>query len=199
MACGQRHAGEHRIWDQARGIRSPPRRNVSRAHRLALHTGRSRWYRRRRLRPRQPAAGTRKFQVGKRRAAPGAPAAAATSTQFTPLQVAELYSFPSNFNGTGECIGIIELGGGYKTTDLQTYFSQLGLSAPSVTSVSVNGGSNSPTGSVDGPDGEVMLDIEISGSIAPRPRSSSISLPTPIKGSSTRSPWPCMTRRTSRR
>ncbi len=106
------------------------------------------------------------FQVGKRRAAPGAPAAAATSTQFTPLQVAELYSFPSNFNGTGECIAIIELGGGYKTADLQTYFSQLGLAAPSVTSVSVDGGSNSPTGSVDGPDGEVMLDIEVSGSIA---------------------------------
>jgi kumamolisin len=82
--------------------------------------------------------------------------------------VAELYSFPSNFNGTGECIGIIELGGGYKTADLQTYFSQLGLTAPSVTSVSVDGGSNSPTGSADGPDGEVMLDIEVSGSIAPK-------------------------------
>jgi kumamolisin len=109
-----------------------------------------------------------RFQVRKRRAAPGAPAAAATSTQFTPLQVAELYGFPTNFNGTGECIGIIELGGGYKTVDLQTYFSQLGLTAPTVTSVSVDGGSNSPTGSVDGPDGEVMLDIEVSGSIAPK-------------------------------
>ncbi len=107
------------------------------------------------------------FQVCKpvprrRRAAP-----AAADTQFTPVEIAKLYDFPSKYNGTGECIGIIELGGGYKTADLQTYFSQLGLTAPSVTTVSVDGGSNSPTGSADGPDGEVMLDIEVSGSIAP--------------------------------
>ena len=95
--------------------------------------------------------------------------AAATGTQFTPLQVAQLYNFPSNAsgNGAGQCIGIIELGGGYKTADLQTYFSSLGLAVPTVTSVAVDGGANAPTGSADGPDGEVMLDIEVAGAIAP--------------------------------
>jgi kumamolisin len=97
-------------------------------------------------------------------------AADAASTQFTPLQIAALYDFPTQYDGTGECIGIIELGGGYTTADLETYFSQLGLAAPTVTTVSVDGGSNTPTGSPDGPDGEVMLDIEVAGSIGPNAR-----------------------------
>src|SRR3546814_4987403 len=65
------------------------------------------------------------------------------------------------------CIGIIELGGGYSAEDLETYFSGLGLTPPSVTAVSVDGRDHEPTGDPDGPDGEVMLDIEIAGAIAP--------------------------------
>ncbi len=95
-------------------------------------------------------------------------AAAAANTQFTPTQIANLYDFPANFDGTGECIGIIELGGGFNTADLNAYFSSLGLLTPTVTSVSIDGGSNTPTGNADGPDGEVMLDIEIAGAIAPK-------------------------------
>jgi kumamolisin len=95
-------------------------------------------------------------------------AAAAASTQFTPTQIARLYNFPKNLDGTGECIGIIELGGGFKTADLKTYFSGLGLPTPTVTTVAVDGGSNTPTGSADGPDGEVMLDIEVAAAIAPK-------------------------------
>ena len=36
-----------------------------------------------------------------------------------------------------------------------------------MSAVSVGDGSNNPTGDPDGPDGEVMLDIEVSGAIAP--------------------------------
>jgi kumamolisin len=92
---------------------------------------------------------------------------AADETQFTPPQVAQLYDFPATVTGNGQCIGIIELGGGYKTADLKTYFSGLGVTEPKVSSVSVDQGKNSPTGSADGPDGEVMLDIEVAGSVAP--------------------------------
>ena len=93
--------------------------------------------------------------------------AASTSASFTPLQVAALYGFPSG-TGEGECVGLIELGGGYKPKDLSTYFTGLGVGSPSVTAVSVDQGKNSPTGSADGPDGEVMLDIEVVGAIAPQ-------------------------------
>jgi kumamolisin len=94
-------------------------------------------------------------------------AKAAAGTSYTPTQLAALYGFPAG-TGAGECIGIIELGGGYSSADLSNYFSQLGLAAPTVSAISVDQGSNSPTGSADGPDGEVMLDIEVAGSIAPQ-------------------------------
>ncbi|HEX5482637.1 MAG TPA: S53 family peptidase, partial [Terriglobia bacterium] len=94
--------------------------------------------------------------------------AQAAAVSYTPVQVAQLYKFPANLNGSGEAIAIIELGGGYNPADLKAYFSQLGIApAPSVSAVSVGGASNSPTGDPNGPDAEVMLDIEVSGSVAP--------------------------------
>jgi len=102
--------------------------------------------------------------LSKKAAAPDA----VTPQTYTPLQLAAIYDFPAGFAGQGETIGIIELGGGYNQTDLDNYFQQLGVSpAPSVTAVSVDGATNSPTGDSSGPDGEVELDIEVSGSIAP--------------------------------
>ena len=87
---------------------------------------------------------------------------------YTPIQVATLYDFPTNVDGSGECIGLIELGGGFNQTDLSNYWNQLNLSTtPTVIAVSVGNGSNSPTGDPNGPDGEVMLDIEVAGAIAP--------------------------------
>ncbi|MBV8507399.1 MAG: S8/S53 family peptidase [Alphaproteobacteria bacterium] len=93
-------------------------------------------------------------------------AAAAASASFTPTQLAALYGFPAG-TGQGECIAIIELGGGYRPTDLQQYFSGLQVSQPRVLAASVDHGKNHPTGSGNGPDGEVMLDIEVAGAIAP--------------------------------
>ena len=92
--------------------------------------------------------------------------AAAPSTSYTPPELAALYNFPSG-TGTGQCIAIIELGGGYRTADLRTYFSALKIKQPKVTAVSVDHGRNHPTGNPNGPDGEVMLDIEVAGAIAP--------------------------------
>jgi kumamolisin len=94
-------------------------------------------------------------------------ASGANPASFLPPQVAELYSFPAGTTGSGECIGLIELGGGFLTADITTYFQQLKLPAPEVVAVSVDGAENRPTGVVDGPDGEVMLDIEVAGSTAP--------------------------------
>ena len=90
------------------------------------------------------------------------------SLSYTPTQVAGFYNFPTGVNGSGECIGIIELGGGFNTNDLANFWNQLNLPiTPSVSAVSVGNGSNSPTGDPNGPDGEVMLDIEVAGSNAP--------------------------------
>jgi kumamolisin len=95
--------------------------------------------------------------------------ASATAASYTPPQIAAFYGYPKA-TGAGQCIALIELGGGYRPADLSTYFSGLDVSAPSVTSVSVDHATNSPSGDADGPDGEVMLDIEVAGSIAPQAR-----------------------------
>jgi kumamolisin len=86
---------------------------------------------------------------------------------FTPPQVAQLYGFPAGSDGTGQSVAIIELGGGFRAKDLKTYFTGLGIPMPSVLSISVDGASNSPT-NANGPDAEVMLDIEVIGSVAPK-------------------------------
>ena len=86
---------------------------------------------------------------------------------YSPLQVAQAYNFPSGVNGTGQTIAILELGGGFNTSDLNSFFSGLKIAQPSVTAVGVDGGSNAPTGDPSGPDGEVELDIEVAGSVAP--------------------------------
>jgi kumamolisin len=93
-------------------------------------------------------------------------AMAADSPQpLTPLQVAQLYDFPKGLDGSNQCIAIIELGGGYIPDDLETYFSDLKVPLPDVTDVSVLGGTNSPGSDADG---EVMLDIEVAGCVAPK-------------------------------
>jgi kumamolisin len=98
----------------------------------------------------------------------GGARAAAVSLSYTPIQVATLYDFPTGVDGSGECIALIEFGGGYNPADLSNYWSQLKLTeTPAVSAVSVGKGSNNPTGDPNGPDGEVMLDIEVAGSIAP--------------------------------
>ena len=92
----------------------------------------------------------------------------AQSPSYTPTQVAALYDFPTGVDGSGECIALIELGGGFNPTDLSNYWNQLNLTeTPNVSAVSVGNGSNNPTGDPSGPDGEVMLDIEVAGGIAP--------------------------------
>jgi kumamolisin len=92
--------------------------------------------------------------------------ASAAGSSYTPVQVGELYQFPQGAKAAGQTIGIIELGGGYRAADLTAYFKGLGQKAPKVTAVSVDKGKNSP-GNANGADGEVMLDIEVSASVAP--------------------------------
>jgi len=100
---------------------------------------------------------------------PRAPGSDAADASFTPPQVAALYGYPAG-TGAGECVGLVELGGGFRPADLQTYFAGLGVGPVSVAAVPVDGAANAPTGSADGPDGEVMLDIEVVGAIAPAAR-----------------------------
>jgi kumamolisin len=90
----------------------------------------------------------------------------ASNIAYTPVEVAKLYDFPQDVNGTGQVIGLIELGGGYRPADIHEYFQSLGLKPPHVQTSSVDQAKNRPS-SADSADGEVMLDIEVAGAVAP--------------------------------
>jgi len=96
----------------------------------------------------------------------GAVRAAQRNGSFTPPQLAKLYGFPPDADGAGECIGIIELGGGYRAADIRAYFESIGRPVPRVTTVRVDNATNHPT-NAQSADGEVMLDIEVAAGVAP--------------------------------
>ena len=110
--------------------------------------------------------------------------ARATSLSFNPNQVGALYGFPTNVDVSSQTIGIIELGGGYRPADIRHYFNRLGIASPTVKAILVDHARNRPT-TPDSADGEVMLDIEVAGAVAPGDGSRSTSRPTPIAASST--------------
>ncbi|WP_051275043.1 protease pro-enzyme activation domain-containing protein [Cellulomonas sp. URHD0024] len=92
--------------------------------------------------------------------------AASAATSFTPPELAALYGMPES-DGAGQTIAIIEFGGGFAQSDLDHYFGGLGLPTPSVRAVGVDGAKNVPGKDPNGADGEVLLDIEVAGGIAP--------------------------------
>ncbi len=91
----------------------------------------------------------------------------ATGQGYPPQEVASRYGFPTDVDGGGQTVALIELGGGYRSSDLSTYFAAQSIPAPTVTAVSVDGAKNSPGNDADT---EVMLDIEVVGAIAPGAR-----------------------------
>jgi kumamolisin len=94
-------------------------------------------------------------------------AASAAQSSYTPPQVGLCYRFPAGADGSGQVLALIELGGGFSQADLDSYFSGLGIATPSVTAVGVDGAANAPGSDPGGADGEVLLDIEVAGALAP--------------------------------
>jgi kumamolisin len=87
-------------------------------------------------------------------------------------EFAKRYNFPTAFqgvklDGTGQTVAIIELGGGFRTSDLKVFFHEIGVPVPVVTAISVDHAGHKAT-TADSDDGEVMLDIEVAGAVAPQ-------------------------------
>ena len=85
-----------------------------------------------------------------------------SSVPLTPQQVATAYNFPAN-DGTGICVAIIELAGGYTQQNLTSSFNRIGIT-PTPTVVN-RYGTNSPGSNADI---ENMLDIYVIGGIVPK-------------------------------
>jgi uncharacterized protein YjbI with pentapeptide repeats len=94
------------------------------------------------------------------------PSTSKSSRSYTVSQIMHLYDFP-DLEGQGQTIGIIELGGGFGQSDLAAYFKKMNLPEPEVVSKSVDKGQNSPS-NANSADGEVQLNIEVAGTVAPK-------------------------------
>jgi kumamolisin len=57
-------------------------------------------------------------------------AGAHLTQSYTPPALAKLYNFPTGVTGSGQTIAIIELDGGFVQSDVNTYFTNLGLTPP---------------------------------------------------------------------
>lgn len=84
---------------------------------------------------------------------------------FIPTDLAAIYNFPSN-DAAGECIALLEFGGGVEDDDVATYFAKIGAAAPSVTVIPLDGVSANAAADPDST-GEVMLDVDVAGALAP--------------------------------
>ena len=78
-------------------------------------------------------------------------------------EVARHYGLPPELKGAGQCLGLLELNGGYRESDVQTYFQQLGIE-PDL----VQAGQNNPRQGLS--DLEVTLDVELAAAICPQAR-----------------------------
>lgn len=90
---------------------------------------------------------------------------------YTPLQIAQLYNFPTGLDGSDQCIGIIELAGGYKLNEMDRYFGNLNIKTPKIIAISVDGSKNDPNNpdpNIHNANKEVDLDIQVAGAIAPK-------------------------------
>jgi kumamolisin len=92
----------------------------------------------------------------------------AAATAFDVPTLGTVYGFPPNTDGTGQTVAIVEFGGGFGQDDLTAFFGGLNIPTPSITAVSVDGGQNVAGQDPNGADGEVLLDVEVIGALAPK-------------------------------
>ena len=83
-----------------------------------------------------------------------------------PQDYANLYKFPKGLDGSGQCIAIIALAGGYQKKYFKKYFKSIGIPLPNITWRSVDKGRNNPDDDINSVY-EIYMDVEIAASLAP--------------------------------
>jgi kumamolisin len=98
-----------------------------------------------------------------------------------PNEVAELYNFPKDTTGKGQGVAIIELGGGIDMANEKAYYDAHGLKMPKINVIEIGGAKNKP-GDPHGADGEVALDSQVIGAVAPHATQNLIFAPNSDRG-----------------
>lgn len=94
-----------------------------------------------------------------------APLSAAHRAWFVPTELAPIYNFPQN-DAAGQCIALLEFGGGVDQNDVVAYFAKIGAQVPQIAVIPLAGVSTDPASDPDST-AEVMLDIDVAGAMAP--------------------------------
>lgn len=98
-----------------------------------------------------------------------------------PNEVADLYNFPKGTTGKGQGVAIIELGGGIDMANERAYYKAHGLPMPRINVIEIGGAKNAP-GDPHGADGEVALDSQVVGTVAPKAVQNLIFAPNSDRG-----------------
>ena len=95
---------------------------------------------------------------------------------YRPQEIADIYNFPKDLDGSGETIGIISLGGRISMADMDAYFRKQGLRTPRIKTVNipVPGSRGRPQRASaelqTSHDIEATLDVQLAGAFAPGAR-----------------------------
>lgn len=122
--------------------------------------------------PREIAPWTRAvlgFDERRQVLAPQSPAGSDAAGGLWPTEVAALYGLPGGLDLTGQCVGIIALGGGYKRSDVDQALAAMQQPGPEIVDQSVDGTTNSFGGGHPA-DQEIALDLQILAALLPGAR-----------------------------
>ena len=84
-----------------------------------------------------------------------------------PLKVATAYNMPTTSNGSNVKVGVFSLGGGFLQNDLNLSMADLGITAPTITVIGVDGATNNFVASTSDSSFETTLDLYCVAGIAP--------------------------------
>jgi kumamolisin len=87
-----------------------------------------------------------------------------------PTEVAARYGIPLNHDMSGQCVGIIAVGGGYQKSDLANALDRMGRKPPTVVDQPVGGVTNQFTGGASDSEIEIALDLQVLASLLPSGR-----------------------------
>jgi kumamolisin len=91
---------------------------------------------------------------------------AAAPRSVLPSDMARLYNFPPGLDGTGQVVGLLEFGGGFKKKQVAGYFAKTRQPLPDIVEVALPGAKNDPGDQAAS--NQVLADIQLVGGIAPK-------------------------------
>ena len=92
----------------------------------------------------------------------------ASFSGYLPNEIAKMYDFPMDKGGDKQGVAIVELAGGIDLKDNAQYYTDHNLALPPINVIEMDGNKNGGGKDPQGADGEVLLDSQVIGAVAPK-------------------------------